>query len=155
MAKDESVKDLADALRDAIYEAAVALRDARATAVASLEQQPAWKALDDAQRMALLAENHLGADPEPNLADPSTVLAAAQARPLQGWTAELDAIPERALRALEGAIQLATPAAKTATVRVWTASLSNPDEVERYIADLRTQLLDALNSGNGTVLVKG
>jgi len=149
------VKELADTLRDAIHKAAVALRDARATAVASLEQQPAWTALGDAQREALLAQHHLGSEAEPNLADASTVLIAAQARPLQGWTAELDAIPQRASRALEAAIQLTTPAAKTTTVRVSTASLSSADEVEHYIDDLRTQLLDALNSGNDTVLVKG
>lgn len=41
------------------------------------------------------------------------------------------------------------------TVRVSTASLSNADEVERYIEALRVQLLDALNSGNDTVMVKG
>lgn len=149
------VKDLADALRDAIHAAAGALHDARAAAVAGLAQQPAWAALDDAQREILLAENRLGPEAEPDLADPSSVLAAAQARPLPGWTAELDAIPQRASRALESAIQLMTPAAKTTTVRVSTASLSNADEIERYVADLRTQLLDALNSGNDNVVVKG
>lgn len=149
------VKDLADVLRDAMHEAAVALRDARALAVAGLEQQPAWMVLREAQREALLAEHHLGAESEPNLADPAAVLKAAQARPLQGWTAELDAIPERTSRALEAAIQLATPAVKTTTVRVRTASLSNPDEIERYIEALRAQLLHALQTGNDTVVVKG
>ncbi|MEV8369368.1 BREX system P-loop protein BrxC [Microbacterium sp. NPDC064584] len=149
------VKDLADALRDAIHDAAVALSDARARAVASLQQQPAWMVLNEAQRESLFTEHHLGTEAEPNLADPSAVLAAAQARPLQGWTAELDAIPQRASRVLESAIQLTTPAAKTTTVRVSTASLSNADDVERYIDDLRDQLLDALNSGNDTVVVRG
>lgn len=148
------VKDLADALRDAIHEAAVALHDARATAVTSLRQQPSWTALDETQRVALLTEHHLGIEQEPDLADPSAVLAAAQARPLQGWTAELDAIPQRASRALEAAIQLTTPATKTTTVRVSTASLSNADEVEGYLESLRAQLLDALNN-NDTVVVKG
>lgn len=41
------------------------------------------------------------------------------------------------------------------TVRLSTASLSSADEVEHYIDNLRTQLLDALNSGNDTVVVKG
>lgn len=149
------VKDLADALRDAIHEAAVALRDARAFAVANLEQQPAWTALDGARREALLKDHHLGAESEPNLADPSAVLKASRARPLQGWAAELDAIPQRASRALEAAIQLTRPAAKTTTVRVSTASLSNPDDIERYIEALRAQLLEALSSGNDTVVVKG
>lgn len=149
------VKELAEALRDAIHEAAVAWRDARATAVAGLEQQPAWTALDDAQREALLIEHHLGTEADPNLADAAAVLMAAQVRPLQGWTAELDAIPQRASRALEAAIQLTIPAAKMTTVRVSTASLSSADEVERYIEALRVQLLDALNSGNDTVMVKG
>ncbi|MGP5622230.1 BREX system P-loop protein BrxC [Candidatus Corynebacterium faecigallinarum] len=149
------VKDLASALRDAIHESAVALRDARERAVEALEQQPAWKSLNEAQQAVLLAEHHLEAEPEPNLADPSTVLEAAQARPLQGWTAEFDAIPQRASRALEAAIQLTAPSAKTTTVRVSTASLSSTDQIERYVENLRTQLLDALSSGNDTVVVKG
>ena len=41
------------------------------------------------------------------------------------------------------------------TVRVTAASLSSADEVERYVEALRVQLLDALNSGNDTVVVKG
>lgn len=149
------VKELADALRDAIHEAAVALRDARVTAVTALEQQPAWTALGDAQREALLTEHHLGTEAVPNLADASAVLMAAQARPLEGWTAELDAIPQRASRALEAAIQVTTPAAKTTTVRVSTAILSSAEEVEHYIDNLHMQLVDALNSGNDTVVVKG
>ncbi len=149
------VNDLADALRDAIHEAAVALRDARVNAAGSLEHETAWKALNDAQREALLTEYHLGTEVEPNLADAAAVLMAAQARPLQGWTAELDAIPQRFSRALEAAIQLSVPAARTTTVRVSTASLSSTEEVERYIEALRVQLLDALTSGNDTVVVKG
>ena len=148
------VKDLADALRGAIHAAGEALRDSRANAVESLEQQSAWKALTAAQREALLTEHHLVAEPEPNLADPSAVLATAQSRPLQGWIAELDAVPQRASRALESAVRLTAPVAKTATVKVQTASLSSPDEVERFVGDLRTQMLDALGS-NDTVVVKG
>ena len=149
------VKELADSLRDAIHESATALCDARAKAVAGLEQQPSWEDLDETQRTLLLTEHHLEAEQEPDLANPLAVLAAAQGRPLLGWTAELDAIPERASSALEAAIRLTTPAAKTTTVRVSTASLSNADEVERYIEALRTQLLNALDSGNDTVVVKG
>jgi hypothetical protein len=148
------VKDLADAVRDAIHSAAGALRDTRKQAVEKLENQSAWKRLNQAQCASLLAAHHLTAESEPNLADPSAVLAAAQARPLQGWIAELDAIPQRASSALEAALRLATPAATTVTVSVLTASLSSSDEVERYVGDLRTQLLDALSS-NDIVVVKG
>ncbi|MGO1266052.1 BREX system P-loop protein BrxC [Brachybacterium paraconglomeratum] len=149
------IKELAEALRDAIHEAALALRDARASAVAGLEQQSAWTALDDTKREAVLREHHLGTEAAPNLADAAAVLKASQARPLQGWTAELDAIPQRASRALEAAIQLSTSAARVTTVRVSPASLSSADEVERYIQALRGQLLDALTSDNDTVMVKG
>ncbi|UZD61112.1 BREX system P-loop protein BrxC [Brevibacterium sp. JSBI002] len=149
------VNELAEALRDAIHKAAVALSDARATAIAGLQQQPAWTALDDGQREALLTEHHLGTELEPKLADAGAVLTAVQARPLQGWTAELDAIPQRASRALEAAVQLTAPAAKMTTVRVSTASFSSADEIERYIEALRVELLGALNSGNDTVMVKG
>ncbi|WP_182875480.1 BREX system P-loop protein BrxC [Mycobacteroides abscessus] len=148
------VKDLADALRDAIHAAAGTLIAARKNAVEGLEQQSAWAALDQAQRQELLAENHLTEEPEPNLADASAVLAAAQARPLQGWTAELDAIPQRASRALEAALRLTHSGTATVTVTVSTASLSSQYEVEQYIDSLRTQLLDALSS-NDTVVVKG
>lgn len=149
------VKDLAGALRDAIHMAASALTAARKKAIESLERQSAWKALDGTQRAKLLADHNLTAEPAPDLADPSAVLAAAQTRPLQGWTAELDAVPQRASRALEAALRLTTPAARTATVTVATASLRSADEVKRYVDDLRIQLLDALSDGNDIVVVKG
>lgn len=82
-------------------------------------------------------------------------LKAAQVRPLQGWTTEIDAKPQRASRSLEAAIQLTTPRANKFTVRVSRASLSNPDEVEGYIEAPHTQLLSALISGNDAVGVKG
>lgn len=148
------VKDLADALRDAIHTAAVALVAARKKAVEGLGQQSAWRALEQTQRDELLSANHLTGESEPNLADPAAVLAAAQARPLEGWTAELDAIPQRASRALEAALRLTSPAATTVTVTVSTASLSSTEDVDRYVDGLRTQLLDALSS-NDTVVVKG
>lgn len=148
------VKDLADTLRDAIHAAAEALRDARVDTVTGFGEEATWSALTEVQRDELLVKHHLMTEPEPNLADAAAVLVAAQARPLEGWASELDAIPQRASRALAEAVQLARPAAKTATVTVSTASLSSPDDVERYVGDLRTKLLDALN-GNDVVVVKG
>lgn len=148
------VKDLAGALRDAIHSYAGVLRETRKQAIEKLEAQTVWKGLEPTQRAALLADYHLVSESEPNLADPSAVLAAARVRPLQSWTAELDAIPQRASRALEAAVRLTTPAATTVAITVSTASLSSSEEVELYIDELRTQLLEALSS-NDTVVVKG
>jgi hypothetical protein len=61
-------------------------------------------------------------------------------------------VPARAAKALEAAVLLTAP--KAGTVTLPTATISTADEVEAYLADLRTKLTRAL-AEHDMVVVKG
>lgn len=144
--------DLASAVREAVTSAADSLEAARKSAVDGLAKQPAWASLDSAKQEQLLGENKLSPEPKPALGDATAVVEAVRARPLSSWGAEVDAVPARAAKALEAAVRLTAP--KAGTVTLPTATISNADEVEAYLEDLRAKLTQAL-ADHDTVVVKG
>jgi hypothetical protein len=144
--------DLAGAIREAVISAADSLEQARKSAVDGLAKQPAWASLDSAKQEQLLSENQMSPETKPELSDATAVVNAVRARPLSSWGAEVDAVPARAAKALEAAVRLTAP--KMGTVTVPPAILSSPDDVERYLSDLRATLTQAL-ADHDTVVVKG
>ena len=144
--------DLASAVRAAVSQAAEAVEQARQTAVDGLGHQPAWVALATAKQQQLLTEHNLAPEGKPELGDAEAVLKAVQQRPLASWSAVLDAVPTRVAKALEAAVRLT--ARKAGSVTVPTATISNADDVETYLADLRAKLTQALID-HDIVVVKG
>lgn len=144
--------DLASAVRQAVSEAFAAVEQARQAAIEALQAQPAWMALTAEQQQQLLHENCLAQEAKPELGDADAVLASVRQRPLASWGAELDAVPARAAKALEAAVRITAP--KAVTVTVPTASLNSVDDIEAYLAQLRTRLSKAL-AEHDTVVVKG
>ncbi|MFK4850184.1 BREX system P-loop protein BrxC [Microbacterium sp. ZW T6_19] len=144
--------DLASAVRVAVLGASESLEDARLRAVADLEAQSAWAALDLATQGQLLAENNLAPEGDIDLSDGPAVLHAVQQRPLSEWGAVFDAVSARAAKALEAAVRLSAP--KAATVTIPSASLSSVEDLDRYLSELREKLARAL-ADHDTVVVKG
>lgn len=144
--------DLAQVVRELVSRAAETVEQARLTAVGRLGHQPAWAALDPEKQQQLLNEHNLAPEGKPELGDTDAVLKAVQQRPLASWDAVLDAVPARAAKALEAAVRLTAPQA--GTVIVPTATLRSAEDVETYLADLRSNLTEAL-SEHDTVMVKG
>lgn len=146
------VTDLASVVREAVTTAADSLESARKAAVDGLEQQAAWTVLDADVQARLLSENKLSPESKPALSDAVAVVKAVQIRPLSSWGAEVDAVPVRAMKALEAAVRLTAP--KAGTVTLPTATISSADDVNSYLADLRARLTQALID-HDTVVVKG
>lgn len=144
--------DLASAVREAITSAAETLETTRKAAVDGLATQAAWAALGADKQAQLLRDNKLSPEAKPTLNDAEAVVKAVQARPLSSWSAEVDAVPARAAKALEAAVRLTAP--KAGTVTVPTATISSADEVEAYLETLRVTLTEAL-AEHDTVVVKG
>lgn len=146
------VTDLASAVREAVTTAADALEAARKSAVDGLAKQTAWAGLDTGVQAQLLKENKLSPEAKPALADADAVVKEVQDRPLSMWGAEVDAVPARAAKALEAAVRLTAP--KAGTVTLPTATISSAEDVEAYLAGVRTKLTQAL-AYHDTVVVKG
>lgn len=146
------VTDLASAVREAVTTAADSLEVARKAAVEGLAHQAPWAALDSATQAQLLGNSKLSPEPKSALGDADAVVKAVQARPLSSWSAELDAVPARAAKALEAAVRLTAP--KAGTVAVPPATISSANDIEAYLDALRATLTQAL-AEHDTVVVKG
>lgn len=146
------VANLAGAVREAINEAADAVKQARQLAVDGLRLQPTWAALSSDKQQHLLADHSLSPEQKPELGDADGVLKAVQQRPLSSWAAVLDAVPARAAKALEAAVRLSAP--KAGTVSVPTATLNGVEDVEPYLDGLRAKLTEAFAT-HDAVVVKG
>lgn len=146
------VADLTSVLRDAVNDASRRLAESLGDGRARLESADAWGELDDAQRADLLASAGLDADPDPDLRDTSAVLAAVSRRPLPAWGDAVDAVGARVTKALDEAVRRTTPQA--VSVALPGRTLRSPDDVEAYVAELRSLLTSALD-GAGTVVVRG
>lgn len=144
--------DLASAVREAVTTAVETLETARKAAVDGLAQHVAWAVLDPELQAQLLSANELSPEAKPALSDAAAVVEAVRSRPLSSWSAQVDAVPARAAKALEAAVRLTAPTAGTVTLP--TATISSADDVETYLADLRTRLTQALTD-HDTVVVKG
>ncbi|OZF29149.1 hypothetical protein CH296_18030 [Rhodococcus sp. 14-2496-1d] len=144
--------DLAGAVREAVAAAAEAVERAREMAVLELQNQPPWIALDAEMRDRLLNDHNLATAEKPELGDAEAVLKAVQQRPLSSWDAVLDAVPTRTARTLEAAVRLTAP--KAGIVTVPAATLASAQDVDRYLAGLRSSLIEAI-AEHDTVMVKG
>lgn len=144
--------DLASAVREAVTTAADTLETTRKAAVDALAAQDAWTALDADKQTQLLSDNKLSPEAKPTLNDAEAVVKAVQVRPLSSWSAEIDAVPARAAKALEAAVRSMAP--KAGTVTVPTATISSADDVDAYLETLRV-VLNAALAEHDTVVVKG
>ncbi|MFF8346233.1 BREX system P-loop protein BrxC [Cellulosimicrobium funkei] len=146
------VADLTSAVRDAVNDAARRLAEARASGRTRLEASEAWGPLDEAERAELLASAGLEAEPAPDLSTTSAVLDAVRRRPLSAWAYAADAVEAQVRKAIEDAVRRTAPRAVSFTPPGRT--LRSADDVEAYVAELRTQLTDALAAAD-TVVVSG
>jgi hypothetical protein len=134
--------DLRAAIRAAHDQAAQAQKEAVGDVVAL----PQWPQLPEAERSAFLAENGLVAPEAPDVVDDTRLLEALEKRPLSARWEQGAAFAGKAVGAGEALVKKVTPEAKP--VRPSPALLTNPAEVDAYVAELRTRILDVLAAGH-------
>jgi hypothetical protein len=135
---------LVDGLRATIREARERLVDARAREVAMLEAMPEWSSLKDQEWKAILAANGLGPVPEIGVGDDAAILAELEQRPLSTWADRIAALPSRAGKAREEAVQRLKPRAERIALPV--ATLETEAEVDVYLAELRAVIMEKIGA---------
>jgi len=159
------VTELTSVVRSAITAAAATLADAHVAALERLEASDAWGSLDDAKRAELLAGVDLGDERVPDVGDTAAVIAAVSARPLPSWQDAIDAVDTRVTRLIAAAEEARAPAPDTTTapaeapapsirrVRPQRRTLRTSDDVDAYLGELRTMLIDALDSADSVEVI--
>ncbi len=134
-----------DTLRDAIVDAHRAVEDERAAMLADLEATAEWNALNDAQREDVLASNSLRPIPNPALNGDEEVLTSLDDVPLDEWKDKLAAVAGRVMNARAQAAKITEP--KAISVKLPSATLKTPEDVEKYLDQVRKAILDKLDDG--------
>jgi hypothetical protein len=144
------VKELSDALRSAVVDAAKGARDEQEKAMADIEASGEWQQLDLADREPILAASGLAASGVPSVATDDELLKALDATPLSSWAERRQAIPAKVAAARASAAKKLEP--KSVTVTPPAATLRTEAEVDAYLATLRERLFQHVANGETVII---
>jgi len=102
------------------------------------------------QKYRILANHQLLAKPEIKNLDANALLNQLNKASLYTWDTKLAALPGQFQSALDDAILLSAPQAKTYTLPRKT--ISNQEEIDRYVSKLKTELENLLKESSSIIL---
>ncbi len=144
------IKELSDALRTAVLDAANSAKDDQEKALADIEASSEWQQLDPADRPSILASSGLVSATVPTVGSADELLKALDATPLSAWAERRQAIPAKVAIARQAVAQKLEP--KSVAVSAPAATLRTEAEVDTYLASLREQLLRHVANGETIII---
>lgn len=145
---------LAGALRAALTECHSDLTAACERAETTLAGDATWTKLDTAAQSEIRRQLGLEAPPAVSVATDEALRQALDARPLSAWQSDIDAVGERAAKALEEAAKRLDPddPARPTTVEISRGTLADEAAVRTWVDEHETKLIEAVR--NGPVIVR-
>lgn len=141
---------LTDQLRDALNALKAqynALYDAK---MAELQANEYFSKLTPEQKHPILLRQQLTLKPEIKPLDAQGLLNQLQKLSLSGWKTKIDALPVPFQAAIDEAVQLLAPQAKSFFLPKRT--LNNQADIDAYLSDLKKQLESLLKEANAIIL---
>jgi hypothetical protein len=139
---------LADAtskLRDAVAAAWRRTDEAYQAAVKSLDLSPAWHQLNRPDQDRIIKESGLIQPASLDIGSTRSLIATLEQAPLSTWDDRTAAAPERLTQTLVSAAKVTEP--KAVAFRPPSAEIKTPEDVERYIAELKRELFKRISVG--------
>ena len=118
--------------------------------MADLQANEYFKKLMPEQKHSILARHQLLTKPEIKALDAHALLNQLQKASLYTWDTKIAALPGQFQSALEDAILLSAPQAKTYSLPRTT--ISNQAEIDSYLAELKTELETLLKDSSSIIL---
>lgn len=118
--------------------------------MADLQANEYFKKLTPEQKHSILVKHQLLAKPEIKQLDAHALLNQLQKASLYTWDTKIAALPGQFQSALEDAILLSAPQAKTYSLPRKT--ISNQAEIDIYVAELKTELETLLAASSSIIL---
>jgi hypothetical protein len=143
-------KELCDALRAELQDAAARTIEDQANAVQDLAALTEWKQLDPADRDTLLASAGLATVSAPAFGSDSELLKSLDDTPLSSWKERRQAIPAKVAAVRQAAAKKLEP--KSVSVTPSPATLRTPAQVEAYITTLRERLMQHVTDGETVII---
>jgi hypothetical protein len=141
---------LATALRATLMEARGRLVEVQERELSTLYAASEWQALTQSDRSAILAASSVRPVPEPSVGTDEALIESLSATPLREWENRLAALPVRVARAREEAARRQAPAA--VTVQPPHATLHSAEDVDAYLAQLRSEIMQHIENGKPVIL---
>jgi len=120
------------------------------TKMAELQANIYFGKLTPEQKHSILFKHQLLAKPEIKPLDANALLNQLQKANLYAWDTKIAALPGQFQSALEDAIQLSAPQAKTFSLPRKT--ITNQADIETYITELKTELENLLKESSSIIL---
>jgi hypothetical protein len=120
------------------------------THMAELQANAYFNKLTPEQKHSILVKHQLLAKPEIKSLDAPALLNQLQKASLYTWDTKIAALPGQFQSALEDAILLSAPQAKTYTLPRKT--INKQEEIDRYISELKTELENLLKEASSIIL---
>lgn len=144
------IKELADALRGALVDAAQSVKDNQEKALADIEVSAEWQRLDPVDRASILETSGLSAAVVPAVGSDDELLKALDATSLSAWSERRQAIPAKVAAARVAVAKKLEP--KAVTVTAPAATLRTEADVDAYLAALRQRFLQHVTNGETIVI---
>jgi hypothetical protein len=138
-------KAIGVALREAILKASKDYADVLEFEQTQLCAHPAWTALPEEKREALLSTAGVVTRPVPPMGTDTALLSALQSCDLADWRTNTDALQTQCTKALSAAIKEAEPKARRITLP--TATICTQDEADTWLKEVRTRIEKAIKDG--------
>lgn len=141
---------LADRLRDALNDLKTRYNKLYDAKMEELQANEYFSKLAPEKKHPILARHQLIAKPEIKPLDAQGLLLQLQKISLDGWHTKIAALPGQFQAAVDDAVQLLAPQAKSFYLPKRT--LHNQADIDAYVADLKTQLEAALKDAASIIL---
>jgi hypothetical protein len=142
--------ELTAALREAIVQRAKQLADEQRQAVADLEAWSDWRSLDSADRETIIIEAKLVAGELPDVSTEVKLLDSLDSTPLNSWEDRISLVPGRRDQASHRAAKKLEPESVTLTAP--SATIKDNQDLEQYVAELRTQVQPYLDAQKTVII---
>ncbi len=149
------VAKLAAALRERLTRCHADLASAIARASAGLAGDATWVRLDANTQAEICGAVEFEQPAALSIAADDVLRRSLDERPLSAWAAAIDAVPQRAAKALEEAarrLEQADAASRTVTITIRRGTLSDEAAVRAWVKEHEGKLLEAV--AKGAVIVK-
>ena len=138
-------------LRRAAVDVFAGLRSAYESEVASLKASGEWDQLSKEQQESVFAEVGLVLPNEPDISGTDELLVALNEQPLKGIGERIQALPAKGVAARRAIAEIIDPEPKVSAVSPPLATLKSEADVDNFLADFRTKLMEHIVAGETVI----
>lgn len=141
------IEEISKILRSKYTSSIGDVRSAYESAIERVRSDEDWVKLKDGQQTQVLGDSRLSLPAEMDVSSKELLLAALNAQPLKSLHELIDALPAKEQKARTKIAEIINPEPTISKVNAPSATLKTADEVDAYLAGLRTSIMQHIDAG--------